>query len=264
MQHPIFQVDAFVTPRPFSGNPAAVCPLEEWINEATLQGSAMENNLSETAFLVGGEGRYDLRWFTPTTEVDLCGHATLAAGFVVTTALEPGRDSVEFETRSGTLRVTRTGSGASGSGLKLDLPSQPGTARDCPEALVRGLGMTPLEVLDAPYTVCVLEDEAAVRAVVPDHDALLEVDRAVAVTAPGGDQDFVSRFFGRGYGVDEDPVTGSLHCILVPYWAQRLGRDSLTAAQVSARGGALACELLGDRVALEGAARLYLEGTVHH
>ncbi len=258
MQHPIFQVDAFVTSEPFSGNPAAVCPLADWIDEATLQGIALENNLSETAFLVGSEGRYDLRWFTPTTEVDLCGHATLAAGFVVTTALEPGRESVEFETRSGTLRVSRTG-----SGLKLDLPSQPGTARDCPEALVRGLGVTPLEVLDAPYTVCVLEDEAAVRAVVPDHAALLEVDRAVAVTAPGESHDFVSRFFGRGYGVDEDPVTGSLHCILVPYWAQRLGQSCLAASQVSPRGGALACELLEDRVQLEGAARLYLEGTVH-
>ncbi len=257
MQLPLYQVDAFVTARPFSGNPAAVVPLDRWLDEATMQGLALENNLSETAFLVGTDGQYDLRWFTPTTEIDLCGHATLAAGFVVTSALEPGREQVKFETRSGPLEVS-----VEEDGLRLDLPSQPGTPRDTPDALIRGLGVTPREVLAAPYTVCVLEDEAAVRAVVPDHDALLEVDRAVGVTAPGVTCDFVSRFFGRGYGVDEDPVTGSLHSVLVPYWAQRLERDSLRAEQLSARGGALGCRLRGERVELTGTARLYLHGQV--
>ncbi|MDE0916240.1 MAG: PhzF family phenazine biosynthesis protein [Planctomycetota bacterium] len=257
MQLPLYQVDAFVTARPFSGNPAAVCPLDHWLDDATLQGLALENNLSETAFFVGSDGHYDLRWFTPTTEVDLCGHATLAAGFVVTSALEPGREQVKFETRSGTLKVS-----LKEDGLLLDLPAQPGTPRDTPDALIQGLGITPQEVLAAPYTVCVLKDEEEVRNVVPNHEALLEVDRAVAVTAPGVTCDFVSRFFGRGYGVDEDPVTGSLHSILVPYWAQQLNRDNLRAEQLSARGGALGCHLRGDRVELTGIARLYLQGQV--
>ena len=257
MQLPLYQVDAFVTPEPFSGNPAAVCPLEAWLDEELMQGIALENNLSETAFLVGSAGHYELRWFTPTTEVDLCGHATLAAGHVVTECLEPGRTQVSFETRSGPLAVARDD-----RQLKLDLPSQPGTPRPSEAALVRGLGIEPQTVLAAPYTVCVLPDEAAVRAVVPDHEALVQVDRAVAVTAPGERCDFVSRFFGRGYGVDEDPVTGSLHSILVPYWAERLGRDTLVAQQLSRRGGSLGCRLRAQRVELTGACRLYLEGHI--
>ncbi|MDP6937532.1 MAG: PhzF family phenazine biosynthesis protein [Planctomycetota bacterium] len=257
MQLPLYQVDAFVTEHPFSGNPAAVCPLDQWLDDATMQGLALENNLSETAFLVGTDGHYDLRWFTPTTEVDLCGHATLAAGFVVTSVLEPGRERVKFETRSGPLEVSLRE-----DGLLLDLPSQPGTPRDVPEALIRGLGVTPQEVLAAPYTVCILENEDEVRGVIPHHEALLEIDRAVAVTAPGVTSDFVSRFFGRGYGVDEDPVTGSLHSILVPYWVERLNTDCLRAEQLSARGGALGCRLRGERVELTGAARLYLHGQV--
>jgi len=263
MQLPLQQVDAFVTERPFSGNPAAVCLLDAWIDEEQLQGVALENNLSETAFLVGDDGHYELRWFTPAVEVELCGHATLAAGHVVLNTLEPDRTRVEFSTRSGPLIVE-----AQGDELALDLPSRPGTPRSFDDpgtsaALSRGLGALPLELLDAPYTVCVLEDEAAVRAVQPDHDALLQIDRAVAVTAPGESCDFVSRFFGRGYGVDEDPVTGSLHATLAPYWAAHLGRDVLRARQLSARGGALTCELRGDRVLLLGRTRRVLEGTFH-
>lgn len=263
MQLPLQQVDAFVTERPFSGNPAAVCILETWLEDELLQGIALENNLSETAFLVGRDGRYELRWFTPTVEVDLCGHATLAAGHVVLGSLEPTLERVEFSTRSGPLVVQ-----ARGAELALDLPSWAGRPRafddpDTTAALLRGLGSLPLEVLEAPYTVCVLPDEAAVRAVQPDHEALLRVDRAVAVTAPGESTDLVSRFFGRGYGVDEDPVTGSLHAILAPYWAERLGRDELTARQLSAREGALSCEVRGDRVLLRGRTRRVLEGTFY-
>ena len=258
MQLPLYQVDAFVDARPFSGNPAAVCPLERWLDDGTMQALAAENNLSETAFFVPeGEG-YHLRWFTPTTEVDLCGHATLAAAHVVFHHIVPGTTMVVFSSRSGPLGVE-----ARGEQLVLDLPSRPGTPRDCPEALVRGLGVAPAEVLDAPYTIAVLEDEGQVLACVPDHDALCEVDGAVAITAPGEDCDFVSRFFGRGYGVDEDPVTGSLHTTLTPYWAARLGRDELRARQLSRRGGELACALRGERVHVGGRARLYLEGRVH-
>ena len=262
MQLPLQQIDAFVTERLFSGNPAAVCILETWLEDELLKGIARENNLSETAFLVGGDGRYELRWFTPTVEVDLCGHATLAAGHVVRSTLEPTLERVEFSTRSGPLVVE-----AQGPELALDLPSWAGRPRafDDPgssAALIRGLGSLPLEVLEAPYTVCVLADEAAVRAVQPDHEALLRIDRAVAVTAPGESTDLVSRFFGRGYGVDEDPVTGSLHSILVPYWAERLGRDTLVAQQLSRRGGSLGCRLPAQRVELTGACRLHLEGHI--
>ncbi|MDA1266540.1 MAG: PhzF family phenazine biosynthesis protein [Planctomycetota bacterium] len=256
MQLPFYQVDAFVTARPFSGNPAAVCPLDAWLDAPTMQAIAEENNLSETAFFVKrDDGGYDLRWFTPGREVDLCGHATLACGLIVQRFLAPEADDVTFHSRSGPLGVA-----LDGDRLCLDFPAQPGTPRDCPEALVRGLGLEPKLVLAAPYTVCVLEDEATLRALRPDHAALLEVDAAVAVTAPGDDCDFVSRFFGRGYGIDEDPVTGSLHTTLAPYWAAELGRERLTAHQASARGGDLECTVLGERIAIAGRARLVIEG----
>lgn len=260
MRLPIYQVDAF-TDAVFGGNPAAVVPLERWLPDPVLTAIAAENNLSETAFLVpAGEG-FELRWFTPTVEVDLCGHATLASAFVVCTLLRPGRTRVAFTTRkAGTLTVEREG-----ERLVLDFPSRPPGPVDADPALLPGLGgAAPIEVLSSRDYLVLYPDEAAVRALEPDFRILNHLDRAVIVTAPGsGGIDFVSRFFAPTHGIDEDPVTGSAHCTLVPYWAKRLGRARLEARQVSRRGGALSCELAGDRVRMAGGAVLYLEGVLH-
>lgn len=265
MKLPIYQIDAF-TSAVFSGNPAAVCPLERWLPDATMQSIAAENNLAETAFFVpraaGGTGSdgtdYDLRWFTPEIEMDLCGHATLASGFVVFTALEPGRQVVTFHTRSGPLTVRREG-----GDLSMDLPARPPERCDAPAGLDAALGATPREVWQSRDLMAVFEAESDVRALKPSFDGIRALGvHAVIVTAPGRDVDFVSRFFAPLVGVPEDPVTGSVHCTLVPYWAKRLGRTRLRARQVSARGGELACEHRGDRVVIAGAAVQYLEGTI--
>ncbi len=258
---PIFQVDAFAD-RVFAGNPAAVCPLEAWLPDPVLQAIAAENNLSETAFLVGGDGRYELRWFTPACEVDLCGHATLAASHCVFEHLEPGRGSVVYDSRSGPLEVVREG-----SRLRLDFPAA--APRPSPHAarLRELFGARVREALEASatgYALVALPAEADVRAAAPDLAAVAELPHAgVVVTAPGDAVDFVSRFFAPRVGVPEDPVTGSAHCLLTPYWAERLGRVELRARQVSARGGELACALRGDRVHLSGTAVLYLRGEIH-
>jgi len=260
MQLPLHQVDAFAS-QVFRGNPAAVCPLDAWLPDSLLQAIALENNLSETAFLVpGGPGGadYELRWFTPVSEVDLCGHATLAAAHVVRAHLRPGLDAVRFHSpQSGALAVE-----PDGERLALDFPARPGEPCDVPEDLVRGLGRTPREVLAAPYTMAVLDREEDVRGVEPDFAALARVDRAVLITAPGRDCDFVSRFFAPGYGIPEDPVTGSAHCTLVPYWSARLGREQLFARQVSARGGELWCQDRGARTRIAGHAVEYLVGRI--
>ncbi len=253
---PLYQIDAFAV-RAFSGNPAAVCPLREWLPDATLAAIAAENNLSETAFLVGSDGHYALRWFTPTTEVDLCGHATLASAFVVFERLEPGRGVVSFDTASGALTVRRED-----GFLLMDLPSRPPKPIPVPEALTKALGATPTEAGTSRDLMAVFDDDDAVRGLRPDFRALAELGQAAIVTAPGRDVDFVSRFFAPGDGIDEDPVTGSAHCTLIPYWAKRLGRADLRARQVSARGGDLACRDLGDRVSVGGRATLFLEGTI--
>lgn len=253
----LFQIDAF-TSRLFGGNPAAVCPLEAWLEDGTLQAIAAENNLAETAFFVGGGGRYELRWFTPTVEVDLCGHATLASALVVFRHLEPSLEAVAFRSKSGELRVTR-----SGDVLTLDFPSLPPSRCEVPEPLARALGRTPLELWSARDYMAVYGSEQEVRALAPDIDGLAAVDRfGVIVTAPGDARDFVSRFFAPRQGVPEDPVTGSAHCTLVPYWAHRLGKSRLHALQVSRRGGELFCEDRGDRVAIGGRAVQFLEGTI--
>jgi len=257
MRIPMYQVDAF-TDRLFAGNPAAVCPLDRWLDDETMQSIAAENNLSETAFFVAAGDGYHLRWFTPVREVDLCGHATLASGHVVLHRLEPDRGSVAFETRSGLLEVAR-----SGDLLVMDLPAYPPRSARAPAGLVEALGREPEAVLDANYLMAVFPDEAAVRDLAPDFAVM---ERAgldeVLVTAPGVDCDLVSRFFAPGYGINEDPVTGSAHCALVPYWAARLGTQRLHARQVSRRGGELFCELRGDRVSIGGASVLYLEGEI--
>jgi len=262
MRLPIYQVDAFAS-EVFHGNPAAVCPLERWLPEATMQSIAAENNLAETAFFVprhGGapDGDYDLRWFTPEAEVDLCGHATLASAFVVFTALDRAREAVTFHTRSGPLVVRRDG-----EALAMDFPARPPVACEAPMGLVAALGRAPLEVWKSRDVMAVYESEDAVRSLAPSFDGVRALGVfGIIATAPGRDVDFVSRFFAPLMGVPEDPATGSSHCTLTPYWAKRLGKSRLRARQVSARVGELLCEDLGERVAIAGRAVQYLEGTI--
>jgi len=252
-----FEVAAF-TDRPFHGNPAGVCPLPGWIDDGMLQNIAAENNLSETAFFISRDSEYDLRWFTPEREVDLCGHATLAAGFILFSELGFCGDVIRFHSRSGILTVTREG-----EVLTLDFPSRPPAPCMVPEALVRGLGRKPAEVLKSRDYLAVFDSETDVRSLHLDFDVLKTLDSlGIIVTAPGGDCDFVSRFFAPAAGINEDPVTGSAHCTLIPYWAQRLGKTSLFARQVSRRGGELHCRLTGERVLIGGQAVLYSRGHI--
>jgi predicted PhzF superfamily epimerase YddE/YHI9 len=259
MRLPIYQVDAF-TDSLFGGNPAAVCPLDAWLPDATMQAIAAENNLSETAFFIRQGGDYALRWFTPTVEVDLCGHATLASGHVVFSFIEPERDSVNFHAaKAGTLKVDRHG-----DMLVMDFPAWPPAACAAPSGLLAALGGTPREVLCAHDHLIVYGNAAEIAALAPDLAALAKVDCwAAIVTAPGENGvDFVSRFFAPAQGVPEDPVTGRAHCTLVPYWAKRLNKTELEARQISRRGGALRCTLNGDRVSIGGRAVVYLEGRI--
>ena len=252
-----YQVDAF-TSRPFAGNPAAVCPLASWLDDKLLQAIAEENNLSETAFFVPSTQGFRLRWFTPLTEVDLCGHATLAAAHVLFEILAYPDQAITFETNSGNLHVRRNG-----KLLEMDFPAQPPLPCSAPDALIKGLGVRPTEVLVAEDYLAVFDSEEVIRAITPDHTLLRQLDRrGVIVTAPGRDVDFVSRFFAPRVGVPEDPVTGSAHCALTPYWAARLGNDSLAARQVSKRGGELLCAMNGKRVLLSGAAVTVMVATL--
>lgn len=257
MRLPIYQVDAF-TGRLFGGNPAAVVVLEGWLPDNTLQSIAEENNLAETAFVIPREGVSPLRWFTPTVEVDLCGHATLAAGHVLFSYHYPWLTTVRFSTRSGTLAVSREA-----DLLCLDFPARPGKGCEVSEALTSALGARPREALLARDILAVFETEAAIRALRPNAELVAALDAfAVIVSAPSGDVDFVSRFFAPRAGIPEDPVTGSAHCTLVPYWAARLGKRKLTARQLSARVGELECELRGDRVSIAGRTAEYLRGEI--
>lgn len=260
MRIPFTQVDAFAD-HAFAGNPAAVMPLAAWLDDAVLLSIAQENNLSETAFLVpdaSGASDYELRWFTPASEIALCGHATLASGHVVL-ASDPDRARVRFAARqAGVLEVARDG-----AGYALALPALAPEPRDLP-GIVAALGVEPVETLwhDGGYAVAVLAGEAAVRACTPDQRALAQEGRLlVIVTAPGDRTDIVSRAFTPAFGIPEDPVTGSAHAVIAPYWAKRLGRDSFSAWQASARGGRLGCRLDGDRVVLRGTCVTTIEGT---
>ncbi len=258
MQVPIYQVDAF-TSKLFGGNPAAVCPLKDWLPGATLQAVAAENNLSETAFFVKTGDRHHLRWFTPGREVDLCGHATLAAAHVLLNVLESDSDRVAFDTRSGELRVKRDG-----NRLSMDFPAKPPAPAEPPAGMLEALGGEPLEFLRGQYYMAVYESESEVRSLTPDFAALARMDDAVIVTGPGDGEkiDFVSRFFAPSYGINEDPVTGSAHCTLIPFWAERKCKWWFEARQVSPRGGELYCELHEDRVTIAGQAVLYLTGAI--
>jgi PhzF family phenazine biosynthesis protein len=259
MRSRIFKLDAF-THQAFGGNPAAVMLLEAFAPDALLQSIAAENNLSETAFLVGGDGQYHLRWFTPLVEVPLCGHATLASAAVVLERLEPGRTEVTFQTASGALRVSRAP-----RGYLMDFPARPTHRVTPPAALAHALGVRPIEVrADAINYLAVLADEQSVRTLAPDIAAIGALDLlGVIVTARGsGEYDCVSRYFTPARGVAEDPVTGSAHCALAPYWAETLGKTHLRAYQASRRGGALHCRVRDNRVELEGECVFYLEGIV--
>jgi PhzF family phenazine biosynthesis protein len=254
----LYQVDAF-TGRVFAGNPAAVVPLDRWLPDETMQAIAAENNLSETAFFVGEKGYFHIRWMTPTDEVDLCGHATLASAWVVFNEIEKGRAEVHFRSKSGPLKVT-----AAGDTLALDFPSRPPEPADGSiAALADALGARPRAALASRDYLALFETEDEVRALKPDMAKVAALNRmAVIATAPGRDCDFVSRFFVPSMGIPEDPVTGSAHCTLVPYWSKRLGKASLFARQVSARGGELWCEDRGERVTIAGRCVKYLEGTI--
>jgi len=261
MKIPLYQIDAF-TGRVFGGNPAAVCPLDEWLPDNVMQSIALENNLSETAFLAPRNGEYTIRWFTPAVEVDLCGHATLASAYAIFNILQPSRTSVTFSSKSGPLGVRKQD-----ETLVMDFPSLPPKSVDPPAALLAALNVKPTSVLiaDNGNYMAVYDREEDVRALKPAMALLSSIGDAHAFicTAPGKEADFVSRFFAPKQGIPEDPVTGSAHSTLTPYWSKRLDRNPLRALQISARGGELFCEDRGDRVGIAGRAALYLEGAIH-
>jgi len=254
-----YQVDAFAD-QVFAGNPAAVCRLETWLPDPVMQAIAAENNLSETAFFVPHEDGFHLRWFTPVSEVDLCGHATLASAHVLVNHLDWRKPEIRFTTASGELTVT-----VRADRMEMNFPSRPGKIVPAPGELVDGLGIQPRETRKARDLMAVVTTEEQVRACRPDPDKLSQLDvTGIIITAPGDDPDidFVSRFFAPREGIPEDPVTGSAHCTLIPYWAQHLGKSRLVARQVSRRGGTLFCELQGDRVVIAGRAVTYARGTI--
>jgi PhzF family phenazine biosynthesis protein len=257
MRSPIFQVDAFTSKR-FAGNPAAVMPLSRFLSDDAMQAIAAENNLAETAFLVHDNGNYRIRWFTPAVEVPLCGHATLASAAVVMERLEPQRNSVVFHSASGPLTVKRVA-----SRYVMDFPARPSESVSPPLSLADALGVTPIEVrANEFHYMAVLQDANRVRELSPDFNALARLDRDSVIVTAAGDRgyDFISRFFAPAKGIPEDPVTGSAHCMLAPYWAQRLNKMELRAWQASQRGGEITCRIKQDRVELEGECVFYLEG----
>lgn len=251
----IYQVDAF-TSRLFGGNPAAVCPLDNWLPDETMQKLALENNLSETAFFVKeGEG-FRLRWFTPEFEIDLCGHATLASAFILFDHLNYSSETIQFQTKSGRLLVRKKG-----DLIELNFPSKMPQPCDVPEALLKGVNFPPAKVFKSRDYFLVYDDETLIKQIVPDFNYLNQVDSiGIIVTAASKEVDFVSRFFVPNSAIGEDPVTGSAHCNLIPYWAKELKKSTLTAKQLSAREGELLCEDKGDRVTMAGKAVLYMKG----
>lgn len=259
MKLTIYQVDAFAE-TVFKGNPAAIIPLEDWIEESLMQQIAMENNLSETAFIVKNDGGYHIRWFTPEYEIDLCGHATLASAYVIKNFLEPHIQEIHFSTqKAGELKTT-----AKDGMYTLDFPSRMPEACETPDTLLKSLGVsTAVEVLRSRDYFVVLPNEEAVQNVEPDYTLMRELDTiGVIVTAKGHDADVVSRCFYPGAGIPEDPVTGSAHCNIVPYWSEKLGKTKLFCRQLSPRGGDLQCELVGDRVLMSGKCALYMVGEI--
>lgn len=254
----MYVVDAF-TSRLFGGNPAAVCPLDKWLDDSLMKKIAAENNLSETAFFVENKGRYQIRWFTPAEEVDLCGHATLASSFVYFNFINPEASRIIFDSQSGELIVDKEG-----DVLSLNFPSQKPAPVIAPEKnLLEAFDINPVEVLMGTKRFLVYEKEETVRNMKPDMSILKYLPGdGVIITAPGNEVDFVSRFFAPNIGIDEDPVTGSAHTHLIPYWSEKLGKKKMTALQVSSRVGELECEDLGERVKISGKAVLYSQGKI--
>lgn len=258
MKLPLFHIDAF-SAKVFAGNPAAVCPLDAWLPDALMQSIASENNLSETAFFVKGPEGYRIRWFTPVSEVDLCGHATLAAAHVLFEHLGHPEAVITFSSRSGPLHVSKTG-----KMLQLDFPAEPPVACPVPSDINEAFSLNPVEVLRGSDYIVVFDDQTDLKGIQPNIEALRKLDlRGVCITAAGKSCDFVSRFFAPNFGIDEDPVTGSAHTQLAPYWAARLGKSTIKARQLSARGGDLECTLDRNRVLISGQAVTYLKGTIH-
>jgi PhzF family phenazine biosynthesis protein len=258
MRIPIYQIDAF-TNKQFKGNPAAVCPLEEWMNDDLMQDIAAENNLSETAFFVKKNNEYELRWFTPKEEVDLCGHATLASAYVIFTHLDKTTMKIIFNTKSGILEVFKEG-----SLFSMIFPSREGEKCETPEALIKGLGKRPKEVYQSRHYMAVFETEKEIINLDLNMDELKKLDGlGIIVTAKGNEVDFVLRFFAPKIGIDEDPVTGSVQCTLIPYWKKVLGKNEFVALQLSERGGKLLCADLGKMVKISGEAVSYLEGYIN-
>jgi len=253
----LYQVDAF-TRKLFGGNPAAVCPLETWLEASIMQNIAAENNLAETAFFVKEELGYRIRWFTPTSEVDLCGHATLASAYVLFSKLDYAEDKIVFASKSGELIVEKEG-----ELLSLNFPARNPKTIEADKLLLNALPIAPKEILFDKTTICVFDTEEQIRSIQPKIKEFLKIQtHGVIITAPGEDVDFVSRFFAPDVGIDEDPVTGYAHTLLIPYWANRLKKNKLHALQVSKRGGELFCENLNGRVKISGTGILYLEGTI--
>jgi PhzF family phenazine biosynthesis protein len=256
MRIPIYQIDAFAE-APFRGNPAAVCPLESWLPDSVLQSIAEENNLSETAFYVREGNGFRLRWFTPNQEVDLCGHATLATAYVIFRRA-PELKQITFQSRSGPLHVS-----CKDDLITLDFPVLGYEESSIPERLVRALGRTPSEYYRGMDHIAVFRSQKEIEEISPDFGVMKSLDlRGVIVTAPGETKDFVSRFFAPNCGIDEDPVTGSAHCMLAPYWGEKLGKSTMSAVQLSKREGMLECRLVQDRVFISGRAVAYLEGAI--
>lgn len=257
MKLPLYQVDAFAK-KAFEGNPAAICPLEKWLSDETLLSIAEENNLSETAFFIPTKDGFHIRWFTPTTEVDLCGHATLAAAFVIFNELGYNKNLISFESKSGILNVAKDN-----ELLIMDFPTQAPTACELPIEIKQAFDIEPVECLKAEDYILVFNNENEIVNAKPKLEKLKNIDlRGVVITAPSKNYDFVSRFFAPKYGINEDPVTGSAHTQLTPYWANKFHKNKLSAKQISNRGGELFCELLGERVSIAGYAAKYLQGEI--
>ena len=257
MELNLYQIDSF-TDTPFEGNPAAIIPLKTWLPDNIMQSIAEENNLSETAFFVPNNKGFHIRWFTPKTEVDLCGHATLAAAYVLFNIQGYNKERIEFESKSGTLTVLQKD-----NWLVMDLPAQPPIPCDVPDEIVKAFDKVPIECLRSEDYIAVFETESDILSIKPDIDYLKKLDlRGVIITAKSRQYDFVSRFFAPKYGIDEDPVTGSAHTQLIPYWAHKLGKTNMQAKQVSSRGGEILCELYNDRVLISGKAVKFLEGKI--
>jgi PhzF family phenazine biosynthesis protein len=258
MEISLYQIDAFAS-KLFEGNPAAVCPLDEWLPDEIMQSIAEENNLPETAFFVPKGNGFHIKWFTPASEVDLCGHATLAAAYVLFNIFGYKEDKIEFDSKSGILAVTKDN-----EWLVMDFPAQPPVSCDIPKEIVKAFNIAPIECLKSEDFIVVFERETDIESVNPDFGQLIKLDlRGVIITARSSRYDFIARFFAPKYGIPEDPVTGSAYTQLAPYWASKIGSKRLSVKQMSSRGGELTCEIVGDRVLISGKAIKYLEGQIN-